>query len=82
MADGSEPWSGSDVRPSRVRGLIKKGLFPAGEEGVDWIVPEGKIDPSSPEGYVVAFLPFYDRGFATPAGKFLRTLLGYYDIEL
>ena len=38
--------------------------------------------PSSPNGYVVSFVHFHERGFATPAHKFLRGLLHYYKIEL
>ena len=36
----------------------------------------------SPEGYVVSFAHFHERGFAIPAHKFLRGLLDYYQVEL
>ena len=38
--------------------------------------------PSLPEGYVVSFTRFHERGFAIPAHKFLRGLLHYYKVEL
>ena len=40
-------------------------------------------DLSSPlDGYVVSFAHFHERGFVTPAHRFLRGLLHYYKIEL
>ena len=38
--------------------------------------------PSLPEGYVVSFTRFHERGFTIPAHKFLRGLLHYYKVEL
>ena len=38
--------------------------------------------PSPSDGYVVSFMHFHERGFATPAHKFLWGLLHYYQIEL
>ena len=35
-----------------------------------------------PDGYVVSFAHFHERGFTTPAHKFLRGLLNYYKVEL
>ena len=35
-----------------------------------------------PEGYVVSFALFHERGFIVPAHKFLRGLLDYYQVEL
>ena len=37
---------------------------------------------SPPDGYVVSFTHFHERGFTTPAHKFLQGLLHYYKIEL
>ena len=38
--------------------------------------------PSPPDNYVVLFAHFHERGFATPAHRFLQGLLHYYKIEL
>ena len=38
--------------------------------------------PLPSDGYVVSFVHFHERGFATPAYRFLRGLLHYYKIEL
>lgn len=82
MVDGRELWKGSSVRLHQVQRLIEKGLFPVGEEGVDWVLPGGEVIPRPLEEFVVSFLPFYERGFATPAGRFLQELLAAYQVEL
>jgi hypothetical protein len=35
-----------------------------------------------PDGYVISFVHFHERGLATPTHRFLRGLLHYYKIEL
>jgi hypothetical protein len=35
-----------------------------------------------PEGYVVSFMAFHERGFGVPASPFMRALLHYYNVEL
>ena len=35
-----------------------------------------------PEGYVVSFAIFHERGFVVPTHRFLRGLLDYYEVEL
>ena len=48
-----------------------------------WLRRQGCKDLlSPPDGYVVSFVHFHERGFTTPAHKFLRGLLHYYKIEL
>ena len=49
---------------------------------MEWIVPGGEDEPSPPDGYVVSFIPFHERGFVTPPHRFLRGLLCCYGIEL
>ena len=56
--------------------------FSAQTSAEEWPLP-GKEDLSSPpDGYVVSFTHFHERGIVTPAHKFLRGLLHYYKIEL
>ena len=38
--------------------------------------------PQPPEGYIVSFAHFHERGFTIPAHKFLRGLLDYNQVEL
>jgi hypothetical protein len=57
----------------------------ANEEGrpAEWIVPPaGDRAPNPPEGYVVSFVRFHERGFNTPASRFMRALCHYYGVEL
>ena len=39
---------------------------------MEWILPDGEDEPSPPDGYVVSFVPFHERGFTTPPHRFLR----------
>jgi hypothetical protein len=57
----------------------------ANEEGrpAEWIVPPvGDHAPNPPEGYVVSFIRFHERGFAAPASRFMRALCHRYGVEL
>jgi len=65
-----------------MEGLVKKGLLYARTVVMEWIVSGGKNEPSPPNGYVVSFVPFHERGLVTPPHRFLRGLLHYYEIEL
>jgi hypothetical protein len=35
-----------------------------------------------PEGYVVSFVAFHERGLEMPPSRFMRALLHYYKVEL
>ena len=62
--------------------LVHRGLLRARTSAEEWLLP-GKEDLSSPpDGYVVSFAHFHERGFTTPAHRFLRGLLHYYKFEL
>ena len=66
-----DPGYRSNISPQRLEGLVRRGhlrLLIAAEE---WRLPGNEDAPSSPEGYVVSFAHFHERGFATPAHKFL-----------
>jgi hypothetical protein len=39
-------------------------------------------EPTSPEGYVVSFMAFHERGFGVPTSPFMRALIHYYKVEL
>jgi hypothetical protein len=50
---------------------------------VEWIVPPaGDRAPNPPDGYVVSFISFHERGFAAPASRFMRSLCHRYGVEL
>jgi hypothetical protein len=46
------------------------------------VPPAGDRAPNPPEGYVVSFVRFHERGFAAPASRFMRALCYYYGVEL
>ena len=77
-----EPWPRSDVLHMRMEGLVQKGLLRARTAAMEWIIPCGKDEPSPPDGYVVSFVPFHERGLVIPPYRFLRGLLHYYELEL
>jgi len=64
-----------------MEGLVHRGLLYARTMD-EWLLP-GEEDVSlPPTGYVVSFVHFHERGFATPAHGFLWGLLSYYKIDL
>ena len=76
-----EPWCRSDVTLQCLEGLIRRDLFCARTTAEEWWLPGNEDAPSPPDGYVVPFAHFHERGFATPAHKFLWGLLHYYKVE-
>ena len=73
-----EPWCRSSITPQRLEGLIHHGLLRPLSAIEEWQLPGDEDEPSPPEGYVMSFALFHERGFAVPAHKFLRGLLEYY----
>ena len=65
-----------------MEGLVRRGLLCARTSAEEWLLPGVEELPSPPDGYVVSFAHFHERGFMTPAHIFLRGLLHYYKIEL
>ena len=77
-----EPWCRSDITLQRLEGLIRRGLLCPWTTAEEWQLPGNEDVSLPPEGYVVSFARFHERGFATPAHKFLRGQLDYYKLEL
>jgi hypothetical protein len=78
-------WERSSVNRLALNDLFSAGQLAANEEGrlAEWIVPPaGDHAPNPPEGYVVSFTRFHERGFATPASRFMRALCHRYGVEL
>ena len=77
-----DPWCHFDITLQRMEGLVRRNLLRARTSVEEWLLP-GEEDLSSlPDSYVVSFTYFHERGFMTPAHKFLRGLLHYYKIEV
>jgi hypothetical protein len=78
-------WEWSTVTRLALGELVSAGQLAANEEGrpAEWIVPPaGDHAPNPPEGYVVIFIRFHERGFAAPASRFMRALCHRYGVEL
>ena len=65
-----------------MEGPIRRGLLHAWNSAEEWLLPGEEDVPSPPDGYVVSFAHFHERGFVTPTHRFLQGLLHYYKIEL
>jgi hypothetical protein len=49
----------------------------------EWRVPPSDHqEPAPPEGYVVSFVAFYERGLGMPPSRFMRALLHHYKVEV
>jgi len=77
-----DPWCRSDITFQCMEGLVHRDLLHARTSAEEWLLPDEEDLPSPPNGYVVSFAHFHERGLATPAHRFLRGLLSYYNIEL
>jgi hypothetical protein len=78
-------WERSMVNRLVLGELDSAGQLAANEEGrpAEWIVtPAEDHAPNPPEGYVVSFICFRERGFAAPASRFMRVLCYHYGVEL
>ena len=75
-----DSWHHSDITYACMEGLIKRGLLYGRTDTVEWLVPGHKDAPTSPDGYVVSFVLFHERGLTVPPHPFLRGLLHHYQI--
>jgi hypothetical protein len=46
------------------------------------VPPSDHREPAPPEGYVVSFMAFHERGLRVPPSRIMRVLLHYYKVEL
>jgi hypothetical protein len=46
------------------------------------VPPTNHREPSPPEGYVVSFVAFHERGLRAPPSRFMRAIPHYYGVEL
>jgi hypothetical protein len=75
----------SSVMERKLEELVCDGLLRprASRTQLEWRVPPfDHPEPAPPEGYVVSFVAFHERGFGVPASHFMRALLHYYKVEL
>ena len=65
-----------------MEGLVKRGLLHGRTDAAEWLVPDREDAPAPPDGYVVSFTSFHERGLAVPPHLFSQGLLHHYQIEL
>ena len=65
-----------------MEGLVHHDLLRMRSSAEEWLLPKEEDLPSPPDGYVVSFAYFHERGFMTLGHRFLQGLLHYYKIEL
>jgi hypothetical protein len=90
MADKSQilsadVWACSSVMERKLEELVHDGLLRprASRTKPEWRVsPSDHWEPTPPEGYVVSFMAFHERGLRVPPSRFMRALLHYYKVEL
>jgi hypothetical protein len=78
-------WDRSTATTLSLNLLVSGGQLAACVDGqpAEWIVPSDRDRvPNPPYGYIVSFMRFHERGFATPASRFLRVLCYHYGVEL
>ena len=77
-----EPWCKSDITLQCLEGLIRRDLLCSWTAAEEWRLLGDEDMPSPLDRYIVSFAHFHERGFASPAHKFLQGLLHYYKVEL
>jgi hypothetical protein len=81
----ADDWVASSVTERRLEELVRDGLL---RQRTSWsqpkwiALPSDHREPAPPEGYMVSFVCFHERGFGVPASPFMRALLHYYKVEL
>ena len=75
-------WYRSDVTHARMEGLVKHGLLCERTDAAEWLMPGREEAPAPPDGYIVSFVLFHERGLIVPPHPFFRGLLHHYQIVL
>jgi hypothetical protein len=81
----ADAWACSSVIERKLEELVRDGLLwpRVSRTQPKWRVPPSDHqEPAPPEGYVVSFMAFHERGFGVPASPFMPALLHYYKVEL
>jgi hypothetical protein len=81
----ADAWARSSMMEQKLEELVRDGLLRprASRTQLEWRVsPSDHREPTPPEGYVVSFMAFYERGFGVLVSPFMRALLHYCKVEL
>jgi hypothetical protein len=80
-----DAWVYSSVMERKLEELVHNGLLRprASRSQLEWRVPPtNHRELAPPEGYVVSFIVFHERGLRMPPSWFMQVLLHYYRVEL
>jgi hypothetical protein len=81
----ADAWANSLIIERRLEVLVRDGLLrpKMSQTQPEWrALPSDHRELAPPEGYVVSFICFHERGFGMLASPFMRALLHYYKVEL
>ena len=78
------PWGKSIADRAFLETLVAAGLLPPNTDPARpvWIAPGSETESMPLSGYVVSLARLHERGFGSPAGRFLRALCRHYEVEL
>ena len=65
-----DSWYHSDITHAPMEGLIKRGLLRGRTKAVEWLMLGREDAPVPPDGYVISFVPFHERGLTVPPHPF------------
>jgi hypothetical protein len=75
-------WTRSNVSREQLLRLVEVSQLPPLTEAIEWIIPADESVPHPPNGYVVLFMVFHERGFSVPVDRFIRGVLFAYGLQL
>jgi hypothetical protein len=81
----ADAWVCSSVTERKLEDLLHDVLL---RPRATWSQPDWRMPPSShrepapPEGHVVSFIAFHERGLGMPPSRFMWALQHYYKVEL
>jgi hypothetical protein len=73
------------VTEKKLQELMRDGLLRprTSRDLPEWRVPPASHrEPVPPEGYMVSFVAFHERGLGVPPSRFMRAIPHYYGVEL
>jgi len=82
---GNDMWHPCNVTEAALKARVSGGLLRhVTDEGTsEWLIPQvNDSEPNPPQGYMVCFVAFLDRGFVILVCQFMRALMHYYGVEL
>ncbi|KAL6644063.1 hypothetical protein ACP70R_018829 [Stipagrostis hirtigluma subsp. patula] len=77
-----EWWGPSTLTPEKMARLVRRRFLPEATKEQEWLLSAGEAVPAPPQGYVVSFARFHERGLAMPPHPFLLRVPHRYGVAL